>query len=583
MRNWIVETWKKVAGTIKVAAFEHTKVMVITSCVVVAGATGTGVTIATVIHRNNAIQANAETVQETTQEHTMLPTVAATTEAETKTEEETSTEAEIEAMLASGNVELIAMENLNIVDVAADERGQDEVVGASDGLTGTVDPEGLYEINDLVYGVDVSEWQGDIDWTAVAQSGVKFAMIRCGGRTFGGGVLYEDNYFDQNMQGAIANGIQVGVYFYSQACSAQEAFEEASMTINKASKYQIAYPIAMDYEANADHRIRTLSMEQRTEYAQIFCDTIASAGYQTMLYSFQDDLNNRIDTNSLANKYKIWLSSTFYKYLPEYPEYYEHRLYELGDKLPSTSYTYQMWQYGKADFIPGIGGSGIVDVNIAFFGYSGYQVDNIQNAKITTPSDTLTMIAGGVEPDIHTDVKAVNCIGYEVEYDTYIYNSNGDSIDAATAFANVGTYKISYSFKDPKDGEITKDVVLNVTERNAAITLTTSSYEVEQNLADASVNLREGMTARNHKNEDVTEEVTVTVQDANGTVSSIEDAFKTAGTYTVVYTYEDEKQGSITSKASLTVLAMPTEEPSTEAPSTQIQSTAAATQNTVAE
>ena len=91
-----------------------------------------------------------------------------------------------------------------------------------------------------MYGIDVSRWQGDIDWSKVAADGITFAMIKCGGGDDG---LYEDRKFKQNIQGALANGIQVGIYFYSGATDAKTAYDEASFCINLIKDYQITYQI----------------------------------------------------------------------------------------------------------------------------------------------------------------------------------------------------------------------------------------------------------------------------------------------------------------------------------------------------
>lgn len=538
MRNWIVETWKKVAGTIKVAAVEHTKVMVITSCVVVAGATGTGVTVATVLQRNNAIQANAETVQETTQEHTtMLPTVTQTTE-EATTEEET-TEEQTEAS------EIIAMEDLNIVDMAqaevAPDGGRDESVDSSSVET---KPSEIYEVNDLVHGIDVSFWQGDIDWTAVADSGIRFAIIKCAGRGYGGGSLYEDPKFKQNIQGALANGIQVGIYFFSQAITEEEAIEEASMTINMIRSYQITYPVAIDFESGDGYRQNNISVDERTRICQVFCDKISEYGYQPMIYSCRNDLRDNVNIGALSANYKIWMAQYFNKY---YRDGYD---YEYGDPLPSPSWNYQIWQYNSKGSVPGI--SGHVDMNLAFFGYANYKVDNMQDPAITIANDSFTAVAGdkSTEPDIHAGVKAVNCIGYETEYTTHIYNSDGDSIDADVAYASAGIYKITYSFNDPKSGKISKDVTLHVVSP-IQLNIKNQTYTTVEG---TSVNLRQGLSATDANGKDATSSITYVIA-SNGVIVDEATAMKTAGDYVVTYSFADSMklQPTVTKTVTLTV------------------------------
>ena len=559
MSNKLFEFVRRVVDGVKIAAVEHTKVMVIASCVTVAGATGAGVTVATIVHRNNQLQVNAETMNTTQEETTQLPTVKQeetttveeTTEEKTTTEEETST-AHIEEMIASGNVEIIAMEDLEIVDaseaeVAPPEEVKTEVV--DDKQVETV-PSTIYEVNDLVRGIDVSQWQGDIDWTAVANSGIKFAIIKCAGRGYGTGSLYEDPYFTKNIQGALANGIQVGVYFFSQATTVEEAYEEASMTINLIKNYQITYPVSIDYETGSGYRINSLSVADKTKICKTFCDVVKSAGHTPMVYTCKSDFYNEFNTGELASSYKIWMAQYFYKYYGTGVDY------QYGDDLPSFDWGYQMWQYTSTGRVPGI--SGNVDMNIAFFTYANYKPDNNHEASITVSADKINIIAGGTEPDIHDGVKAVNCIGMEVDYTTYIYNSDDESVSAEDAFANAGTYTIEYSFMDPKNGKIVKNVALNV---YSPLELDVANTELAVT-AGASINLLEGVTAKDGTGLDATSKVTYVITRGNEVVDE-SIAVSTPGTYTVTYSLSDALgiQGTTTKTVSLVVTG--TKEPET--------------------
>ena len=112
----------------------------------------------------------------------------------------------------------------------------------------------LYETSGTSIGIDVSKWNYNIDWKKVANSGVEFAIIRCGYRGYGSGEILMDPFFEQNINGALKNGIKVGVYFFSAAINEQEAQEEARWVINVIKKYRITYPVVYDFEEN---KIRT--------------------------------------------------------------------------------------------------------------------------------------------------------------------------------------------------------------------------------------------------------------------------------------------------------------------------------------
>ena len=137
-------------------------------------------------------------------------------------------------------------------------------------------------------GIDVSKFQGTIDWNAVAADGITFAIIRCGYRGYGSGALVEDATFRRNIQGATAAGIQVGVYFYSQAIDEAEAVEEASMVLSLVQGYSLPYGVYFDTEkvAGDTGRADGISAAQRTANAVAFCETIRNAGYTPGVYSY---------------------------------------------------------------------------------------------------------------------------------------------------------------------------------------------------------------------------------------------------------------------------------------------------------
>jgi GH25 family lysozyme M1 (1,4-beta-N-acetylmuramidase)/uncharacterized protein YjdB len=192
-------------------------------------------------------------------------------------------------------------------------------------------------------GIDVSKHNGSIDWKAVKNSGVNFVIIRCGYRGYSTGVMVEDPMFRSNIKGALAAGLRVGVYYYSQAVDEVEAVEEASMCVNLLSGYGIQLPVYMDVEASGG-RGDQVSVSQRTANIKAFCGTIQSAGYKAGLYANKAWLTSYINTSQLTN-YSIWLA----QYAKE-PSYGATR--------------YDMWQYTSKGRVSGI--SGKVDMNICY-------------------------------------------------------------------------------------------------------------------------------------------------------------------------------------------------------------------------
>lgn len=193
-------------------------------------------------------------------------------------------------------------------------------------------------------GIDVSKWNGDIDWDKVKNAGVEFAIVRAGYRGSVTGSLVEDPYFHANMTGAAASGIPTGIYFFTQAVNEVEAVEEASAVLQLIAGYDIDYPIYIDTEgAGGEGRADGLDAETRTLVCEAFCRTIENAGYRAGIYASRNWLNNNLQTEQLE-PYQIWLAE--YRSIPLYQGYY------------------QMWQYTSKGRIDGI--SGNVDMNICY-------------------------------------------------------------------------------------------------------------------------------------------------------------------------------------------------------------------------
>lgn len=207
----------------------------------------------------------------------------------------------------------------------------------------------LAEGAEVRYGIDVSEHQGLIDWEAVAADGIDYAIIRVGYRGYGTGSLNEDKYYIENLEGAIAAGLDVGVYFFSQALSVEEALEEAEYLLGLIEGYELQYPVVFDWEPMNYSGSRTQSYDGKvvSDCAEVFCQRIAAAGYTPMVYLNIAMAYLKYDLEKIY-PYEIWLA----KYDAAYPEYIYH---------------YDMWQYGSSGQVNGIGTR--VDMNISFVDY----------------------------------------------------------------------------------------------------------------------------------------------------------------------------------------------------------------------
>ncbi len=195
-------------------------------------------------------------------------------------------------------------------------------------------------------GIDVSKWNGGIDWKAVKNSGVSYAIIRCGYRGSTTGALIEDPKFRSNIQGAQNAGLKVGVYFFTQAVNEVEAVEEASMVLSLIKGYNISYPVFLDVEAS-NGRGDAISADTRTAVCKAFCQTIQNSGYKAGIYANKTWFTSYMNTPSLTG-YKIWLAQ--YAAAPSY-----------------TRTRYDLWQYSSKGKVSGI--SGNVDMNISYLGY----------------------------------------------------------------------------------------------------------------------------------------------------------------------------------------------------------------------
>ena len=212
------------------------------------------------------------------------------------------------------------------------------------GITYNFGSDGALQQGSGKNGIDVSSHQGNIDWASVKAAGINFAIIRVGYRGSQTGALVEDSCFKKNIQGATANGINVGVYFFTQATTEAEAVEEASMALTLCSGYNLSYPIFVDTEnGSGAARANGLDKGTRTACVAAFCKTIANGGRKAGVYASKSWYNNKIDASAFSN-YFIWVAQ------------YNTTCNYKGK--------YNMWQYSSKGSVPGIKGN--VDVNIAY-------------------------------------------------------------------------------------------------------------------------------------------------------------------------------------------------------------------------
>ncbi len=268
----------------------------------------------------------------------------------------------------------------------------------------------VFSARPIVHGIDVSQWQKTIDWPQVKAAGIDFAFIRVGYRGYGqAGTLSEgtkDTYYDTNMQNAIAAGIKVGVYIFSQATTTAEAIEEADYILNHLGNYEVTMPLIMDYEYASDAkdggRVKTakLSKEQATTICMAFCNRIAEAGYTPMVYANKSMLEDQLNAADLTNSgYRIW----------------------LAHYTDATTYAgnFDFWQYSSVGKVNGINGN--VDMNFYYsqLGDSFLQAPNSINAVSVTPIPNQSYTGKALTPGItltHQGQSLQKNVDYTLEY-----------------------------------------------------------------------------------------------------------------------------------------------------------------------
>lgn len=201
-------------------------------------------------------------------------------------------------------------------------------------------------------GIDVSRYQNKIDWGKVASDDVEYAFIRLGIRGYSEGKIQEDDRFQENIKGALKNGIGVGVYFFTQAVSELEAVEEAEFVLESITPYKIKYPIVLDVEevSGKTSRADELSKEERTKYCIAFCERIKEAGYTPMIYGNLKTFMLLLDMEQLE-AYDKWFA------------FYDEAYY--------FPYDFKVWQYTSKGRVAGIKGDVDLNISISLPGEAG--------------------------------------------------------------------------------------------------------------------------------------------------------------------------------------------------------------------
>ncbi|MBE5852634.1 MAG: hypothetical protein E7299_06725 [Lachnospiraceae bacterium] len=245
------------------------------------------------------------------------------------------------------NTEWFVPDENGFVNYTVGYKAEDGVLPEEDESTAFED-EAYFE-GETYKGIDVSKFQGEIDWEQVKEAGIDYAIIRVGIRGYTEGLIVEDEYFKQNIEGALAADIPVGVYFFTAAVNAQEAEEEAQFVIDMLQGYEVDYPVYLDIEDVKSPNCRTnqLTKEERTDLAEIFLNKVAEAGYKPGLYGNLKTYMLMLDLSRLE-QYDKWLAA-----------------YTLPAYYP---YEYKMLQYSEKGRVPGI--STAVDLNISFKDYT---------------------------------------------------------------------------------------------------------------------------------------------------------------------------------------------------------------------
>ena len=247
------------------------------------------------------------------------------------------------------------------------------ITGKSPFTSSTYTHNDIFKNYNIYNGIDVSKYNGDINWDKAKKDGVDFVIVRVGYRGYGkSGTLCTDPNYKANIEGALAAGIKVGVYYFTEALTTDEAREEAKFCISKIKDYNITLPVAIDYEYPTDGKNpigrmynAKLTKAEATANVKAFCATVKKAGYTPLVYANKSDLSSLINGKTIGNTYKVWLANYTTK----------------------TTYanSYEYWQYTSSGKVNGI--TGKVDCN---FWYTKKSIDTAEttSSPVITPTNT---------------------------------------------------------------------------------------------------------------------------------------------------------------------------------------------------
>ncbi|WP_242846635.1 GH25 family lysozyme [Butyrivibrio sp. LB2008] len=270
-------------------------------------------------------------------------------------------EVAVEATTEATEEEEAATEATSAEEAATDpQTAAPTETGANINIKDLVGASNVGENSKVTYGIDVSKFQGTIDWAQVAGTGIDFAMVRVGYRDSASGEIKPDTNAKFNMQEAEKNGIKVGAYFFSTAVTKEEAIEEANWVKDYIAKYSITYPVGYNCEGFEKETSRqfNLTKDDRSNIAIAFLDQIHKSGYTPIFYASKGELeaDAKWNTSQIEKSYKIWMA------------WYNQDTSNIA-KGPAYGGQCAMWQYTNQGDVAGIGKK--VDVDVAYFGYDG--------------------------------------------------------------------------------------------------------------------------------------------------------------------------------------------------------------------
>lgn len=270
-------------------------------------------------------------------------------------------------------------------------------------------------------GIDVSQWNGDIDWAAVKASGVDYVIIRAG---YGKYAFQVDKKFYENIRGAQAVGLDCGVYWYSYALTVEDARREAEVCCEIINGYDYTFPVYFDIEEKSQ---QALSTAQASAIIETFCSTIADNGYHPGLYSYASFLNTQV-YKEVLEKYDVWVA-------------------HFNVAAPSYSNPYGMWQYSSTGTVPGIKGD--VDLDHCYKNYpyiispESYTGPGGSDTTTSTTTTTVTIdkgIAQGIDVSFWQN---------EIDWDRVA----ADGIDYAIIRAGYGRYASQFDLRFEENAE----------------------------------------------------------------------------------------------------------------------------------